>query len=91
MSKTIRVNVTQRDIDRGEPGNEYACPVARAILRHRELRLAAVNCAWVWIWNDSHRKVSWRTRTPPNVRTFIRHFDAGKPVSMFSFDLEVPE
>lgn len=85
MTKKIRVNVTQRDIERGTPERSDICPIARAARRHEGLREAFVA--------QTHVELVWPSRVvelPPEARVFILAFDKGHPVAPFSFDLEVP-
>jgi hypothetical protein len=85
MTKKIRVNVTQQDIEQGWRGSSQACPVARALRRQDELR------RW-WVGPDYiiSELGSREANLPPEARVFISAFDHGYPVAPFSFDLEVP-
>ncbi len=87
MSKKVRINVTQRDIERGIRFTSYTCPIARAARRHPELKGCAVspdslafdNSGWVW------------TPLPEKACEFVDSFDGGRPVKPFSFTLELPD
>lgn len=84
MRNTIRVQVTQEDIDnanawvakREESGVTLHCPVALAAQRamdNRHIRAGLTTCA---------------DRTlPTSARAFIALWDAGNPVEPFEFEL----
>lgn len=82
--RTIRVNVTQRDIDRGEACDSGTCPVARAVLRVKGVSFVAV----------AGEDISINTRRclllPKKVSKFIERFDDGQPVKPFTFVLVLP-
>ena len=86
MTKKIRVNVTQRDIERGEKGSTRGCPVALALHRHKGLEDASVARSGVSVGD-------WWTSPPSCVQEFVERLDRFGPeaVAPFSFDLEVPE
>ena len=87
MSKKVRINVTQRDIERGIRFTSYTCPIAWAARRHPELKgclvapdsLAFDNSGWVWV------------PLPEKACGFVDSFDGGRPVQPFSFTLELPD
>lgn len=76
--KTLVVNVTQEDINKGKKCNAVGCPVYRALQRALEPSgghahtVGGVRLAWV------HDGQFWKTETPDKVSEWIRNFD-GKP------------
>lgn len=83
MTRRIRVNVTQRDIERGVQNSGGRCPVARAMRRHRPFRFASVNGLEAYVpWGGKYT-------LPLEVQEFVGAFDDGDPVEPFTFDLEV--
>lgn len=80
--KTIRVRVTKKDIERGEPMDCYLCPLARALRRYG-FKKAVVGPDSVWL---GAREVLM----PKAACTFTERFDEGKPVEPFSFTLRIP-
>ena len=80
----IKVDVTQEDIDHGVQSDCRKCPVARAISRALGFQVEAYSTIGIWL-SDSDK-----VPTPAIASAFIRQFDEFKPVSPFSFDLEVP-
>lgn len=90
MTKRIRINVLERDIERGRRGEYRACPIARALHRHRELR------GWGVDWQFAHESTSGTGPLAPlpfAARKFVRDFDQLGPSSVapISFTLELPE
>lgn len=90
MTHKIRVNVNQRDIERGIRRSAGSCPVARALQRHEEM-------GPMWVGAQSIRlrrqpvSPDYTIELPGAVAAFVAAFDEGRPVAPFSFDLEVPE
>lgn len=78
---SIRIHVTQRDIDEGVPGDINFCPVARAI--KRKLKKDNVIVSTYGIRIDGLLKA-----TPLDARTLIQAFDFGKPVQPLVFVLD---
>lgn len=91
MKKTFTIDVTQEDIDHGECGRCYRCPVARAIKRAIGI-LVEVGDRYVAIF-DKDRDSIIDYALPDVAVDFIAAFDAGAPVSPFSFPLtlDLPE
>ena len=81
------IQVTQEDIDEGERGHCYYCPVALAIGRTLNRR------NFIYVGGQGIRDVAkWVIETlPPGVLDFVCKFDNGEPVSPFSFELEIPK
>ena len=78
----VRINVTQRDIERGGLWDVERCPLARAFRRH--YKEATVGC-----WDVSLGKLGGYA-LPDSAKQFRLRFDDGKKVRPFSFDMEVP-
>ena len=83
--KRLEINVTARDIKYGTRGSWCACPVIRALHRHRECK------GW---WGHGLLLVSADCQTaistPGRARLFMEAFDEGRPVEPFRFTLEMP-
>ena len=88
MSKTIKIEMIQDDIDRANrqckrrnSSRSQSCPVAQALRRHfgaRHSISVVVTQAWV---GDEHFIL------PAKVTNFITRYDEGKPVKPISFAL----
>ena len=85
MSERIRINVTQRDIDYGV-GTLAACPVARALRRHRGLEDALVEPRTIHV---KGREISM----PFAVERFVYNFDhyPRHQLKPMRFTLDLPE
>ena len=80
----FNIEVTQEDIDNGEPGGIYSCPIAESLKREFGSSICVVGqktctvgSATIWLSD--------------NVTRFINDFDNGEPVQPFSFLLEVED
>jgi hypothetical protein len=84
----MRVEVTQADIDAGEPHACDRCPVALAVLRamRDDADEVAVAANIISCYRDN---VEITFSMPRTVRVFVKAFDDGEPVSPFAFDLPV--
>lgn len=83
MIKTI--NVIQRDIDRGEPASDR-CPIARAIRRH------LAKGTLVWVTGAPEALIDTRRiHLPYDAMCFVYDFDRNRPVSPFTFTLNIPD
>lgn len=89
----MRINVEQKHIDAGTYEPE-SCPIALA------LRDQVHHMKYPSVWADGdiqfngrfYASASWplyQTRASRRVQQFIKHFDNGKPVEPFSFNLKV--
>jgi hypothetical protein len=77
---TIKIEVTQEDIDNGFRASSLGCPIARAVNRVFKTNNAAVL--------DLVLSVNNRGWHMPEVATeFVHNFDAGKPVKPFVLEL----
>ena len=81
----MRIEVTQEDIDLGEPCDPLLCPVALAIDR----QLPGSDCEVEYCTIDLEPGMVFKT--PQSVRNFIAAFDEEEPVAPFSFDLDIPQ
>lgn len=77
----MRIEVTQKDIDRGKPCDDSMCPIALAIKRQIRRRVVNVTRSRV---NLAHGRI---IGLPKEALVFIEWFDDGLPVQPFSFDL----
>lgn len=79
----IRVNVTQRDIERGVADAVGSCPIARALRRHAGWERAFVTSNRAYVPNGQ------TARLPSIAASFTARFDYGYEVKPFSFTLRV--
>lgn len=83
---TVTVDVTQKDIARGKPGDCWWCPIA----------LAARRALGGWTIHVSGQTLSdgeafkWSRKMPMVAHIFQVRFDSERPVSPFAFKLRVP-
>ncbi len=85
--ETVRVRVTQENIDKGQAMSTRNCPVARA-LKNLGMKYCTVND--VWIWKDNRPRGNdymLGGPTPKKAQDFIHKFDRGDEVEPISFDL----
>lgn len=85
--KTITIQVTQEDIERGLRGDCAFCPIALSMRRSTGEFWAVTGRAatpYAGHWTDS-------VTLPQECEGFISAFDKGYVVSPFSFSIEVPE
>lgn len=86
--RKITVNVTQEDIDNGEPDDCSECPVALAIWRELPLfRGVRVNRDGIYLVDMDNRV--YERDFPHGVLNFIGLFDEGGYVEPFSFELDL--
>ena len=89
MNTTYMVEVTQRDIDDGEPRNCYMCPVALALQRVTGLSVD-VDGPILYLFPMHASKLLY-CYAPVPVRAFMNRFDTGKPVQPFTFEAKFQE
>lgn len=85
------VTVTERHISTGKAADCERCPVARAIAD------AIPGLAYIGVFahgidlqrSEDEDEIS--AHTPDEVAEFIEAFDNGRPVSPFTFTLDIPE
>jgi hypothetical protein len=87
--KTIHVEVTQEDIDEGQP-LPSCCPIAMAVCRATGLG-ASVFGSIMELWNIETGDARAKVTLPSRCVGFVDEFDSGITVSPFAFDIEVPE
>ena len=95
----ITINVTARDIRRGEPDNPSYCPVAIAIHRKTGEHNIEVSCLSIFntIYHNDYKdsgKVFKDSEkifidSPKKVQKFVSKFDDGKKVKPFKFQLDI--
>ena len=89
---TIRVpvEVTDKDIAKGKPRTDNACPIALALKRIVRPRYEAmVGYADVWHYTPDGDELP-TTTLPQRAVSFIDKFDTGKPVHPTTFVLALP-
>ena len=90
-AERVTIQVTQEHIDHGKAGDCAECPVARAFLGAvPDLQRVAVwdaGCARADLYFGPVDPVV--ILLPEVVTDFVSAFDDGRPVSPFSFDVEV--
>lgn len=77
------INVTQRDIEMGEPEEPFACPVARAVARAFKKKIG-----YVGVNGDEFEMRRGYVKAPKSVETFVNKFDKLETVAPFTFTLE---
>lgn len=80
--KTITIEVTQEDIDKGKQGSCGRCPIALAAYRVMEGSFLVLPYA---IFRLEGKSIS----LPDSAIEFIGLFDSGMPVKPFSFTIEI--
>lgn len=81
---SMKISITQSDIDQGKRHEARFCPIAMAASRafHRDI--------WIgWIRGYSHPHVSPEVvfSLPADARVFVQEFDDGKEVQPFEFEV----
>jgi hypothetical protein len=96
--KKLHVVVTEKDLERGIPGNPMRCAVARALDRTVDAEGFPHTFVYVGqhaVWLAGGGGPTWLGWLPVDVRTAIRVYDegwsleSGLSVSPFEFDLEL--
>lgn len=87
----VRVDVTEQDIIQGIRNNTHFCPIARAVSRVTRFSSSDLYVQHTRVMFCFTDAIEQATELPMKAQDFIRLFDAYKPVSPFSFDLEIPE
>jgi hypothetical protein len=96
--REVRVEVTQRDIDRGKPRDTEECPVALALKRGLKASRGGVGLEGFYFvehgfWQRFFRQPSSRVfqgTLPEAARSFIALYDGyGSTPQPFSFEVEV--
>lgn len=81
----MKIRVTKKDIELGEPGSGTTCPIARAVRRVYQGRDVFAGFTYVKV-----KSISGVTILPEKVMDFISDFDSMRPVEPFTFDLPLP-
>lgn len=79
----MTIHVTAEDIATGVRGECMTCPVAIAVNR--------VTRTWCYVFSDGHIGIhgdQW-IEAPREVSMFLQMFDAGLPVTPFTFELDI--
>lgn len=82
----MKINITQKDINKGEKANGDRCPIARAIKR-------AMPFKNIWYKYEVGRILVMNRfgntvfELPVEAVKFIRDYDGGHPVEPFSFEV----
>lgn len=76
MRKTVKVEVTQQDIEAGVRVNPWACPIGRAA--ERAFGEPAGMASDILVGNNYYD-------VPPDVRRWVLDFDRGEPVEPITF------
>ena len=80
---TLRIKVTQEDIDKGCAEAATCCPIARAIGRRiPDGRVAVLGRSG----SIDHEAI---LLMPVSCLNFVKHFDSGRNVEPFEFDLVI--
>jgi hypothetical protein len=85
----IVVNVTQEDILRGRPRDRFGCPIAKALLRRKDVAWAAVGFSFVQVTFLDREPMM--LELPDRAQDFIGEFDLTRRVTPIRFSLEIPE
>jgi hypothetical protein len=89
---TITIEVTQEDIDKGEPGEACRCPIARAVSRLTPPGTLVVVDGKGIEFQDLETEVGFAgALLPYAAEIFAVRFDRCEPVSPFSFALDIPD
>jgi hypothetical protein len=79
----MTITVTQEDIDNGDLGEAFCCPIARAAQRVLNTDVG-VTSSYLTISEE----FGWRdVRAPQEVTAFVRAFDRNQEVRPFDFEL----
>jgi nitrate/TMAO reductase-like tetraheme cytochrome c subunit len=85
----MKIEVTQKDIDKGLRSSCYECPIAHAFKRKVKNKIRygfAVNADSIDLVTKDFK---WYIHAlPKKAQTFIKRFDDGKPVKPFTFEIE---
>jgi hypothetical protein len=85
----MRIQVSQRDIDHGERGDCFLCPLARAAKRSVRKRCSVGFSFYSGDLQLIIDGVGIVAVLPPAAAVFVQRFDAGRPVKPLSFPLKL--
>lgn len=86
--KTFTINVTQEDIDNGDPVDACGCPIALAANRAMN-RITGTDGAELEVYNGTEC-VAW-AELPDVASKFVRDFDNYRPVSPLTFQIQIAD
>lgn len=81
------IHVTQEHINKGRPDNDFHCPVRYAMLS-QGLSVTSVRSAYIYFGRPDATSGN-KITTPPKVKQWLADFDDGKPVSPFTFEIDL--
>lgn len=87
LGRTVTIDVTPRNIKRGERMHPQNDPVAIATRRVLRGWQASVSYSRITVWN--RRGVHMHAKLPGPVSSFLRRFDDGKPVKPITFTVKL--
>jgi len=89
----VRVNVTQNDIDMGQPRSVCFCPFSLAIGRRvkKDIYFGVAGPYISYCREDSHPDADPIIENPDRVKEWIHSFDRGEEVSPIRATLEIPK
>jgi hypothetical protein len=95
--KTLRVTVTEKNIEEGERMTCCSCPIARAInseslITYPKRSAASVHLKDGWFTHQpvaGHRGQRYGFELPENAQRFVADFQDGKPVAPIEFELKL--
>lgn len=82
--RTVEVQVTQTDIDQGQPCDAYNCAVKLAVARATGMQVS-VHVKDMWLMDGNKFKA--RIAIPPQVVAWVDRFDRGEKVEPISFTI----
>lgn len=84
----MKISITKKHIADGKPGNAKSCPIALALLDHKDVYdIVSVNPFTMAFWSrDLHYR--WYT-LPRRASDFVVAFDMGRDVTPFEFEVGV--
>ena len=82
----MKIEVTQKDIDKGVQGEYTLCPIALAVKRITNFKRVYVNGKSIDVLQTAKAAKSYEL--PKKAQTFVKRFDRQEPVKPFSFELE---
>jgi len=85
--KTLTIEVTQEDIDKGCRASPWSCPVALALERANGKQYSVGTKSF----NERFKYYEDSLNLPEHVQDFILRFDTSKPVQPFSFQINIEE
>ena len=87
MAKTIKITVTQTDIDNGKQDSILLSPLAYAIKRACP-RWKSIEVGTRYVFYDYKGEECLFTYLPPNAQKFVLKYYRGERVRPFSFKLQ---